>query len=93
VKQGQMIASFIEELAEHIHSGNTAVIYLDHLAEMRKDFEQMELPKTREEFEIRAALLHFIKEMEQYLLIKREFKGLDTRKKAPVRKLTENPAK
>ena len=29
VKQGQMIADFIEELAEHIHAGNTANIYLD----------------------------------------------------------------
>lgn len=93
VKQGQMIASFIEDLAKHIHSGNTAVIYLDQLAEMRKDFEQMDLPKTREEFEIRAALLHFIKEMEQYLMIKRGFKGLDTKKKMPKEKMKANRAK
>ena len=41
----------------------------------------MDLPKTREEFEDRAALLHFTKEMEQYLIIKRSFKGLDGKKK------------
>jgi uncharacterized membrane protein YgaE (UPF0421/DUF939 family) len=93
VKQGKMLASFIEEIADQIHAGNTAVMFLDQLAEMRKDFEQMELPKTREEFEIRAALLHFIKEMEQYLLIKRGFNGLDSKKKVPKSKLTENPAK
>ncbi|MBB6444808.1 aromatic acid exporter family protein [Bacillus benzoevorans] len=81
VTQGRMIAAFIEELAEHIHSGNTAVLYLDQLAEMHHAFEKMELPKTREEFEIRAALLHFIKEMEQYLLIKQAFKGMEDRKK------------
>lgn len=77
VKQGKMIASFIEELAENIHTRNTAILYLEQLTEMRKEFEQMELPKTREEFEIRAALFHFIKEMEQYLLIKHSFQRED----------------
>ncbi|WP_338451699.1 aromatic acid exporter family protein [Niallia oryzisoli] len=76
VEQGKMIADFIEELAEHIHAGNTADIYLDKLNEMHKVFENMELPKTRKEFEVRAALLHFVKEMEQYLLIKRNFRGI-----------------
>jgi uncharacterized membrane protein YgaE (UPF0421/DUF939 family) len=37
----------------------------------------MELPKSREEFEVRAALLHFIKEMESYLIIKSQFKGME----------------
>ena len=43
---------------------------------MSLSFEEMELPKTREEFEVRADLLHFIKEMEQYLNIKSTFKGI-----------------
>lgn len=76
VEQGKMIADFIEELAEHIHAGNTAHIYLEKLKEMHRVFENMDLPKTRSEFEIRAALFHFIKEMEQYLLIKQNFKGI-----------------
>lgn len=94
VTQGKMIADFIEELAEHIHSGNTAIIYLEQLAEMKTEFEQMALPKTREEFEIRASLLHFIREMEQYLLIKRAFKGIDgSEKKASGRKRADQPGK
>ena len=36
----------------------------------------MELPKTREEFEIRAALLQLVNEMNRYLIIKSSFKGL-----------------
>lgn len=76
VEQGKMIADFIEDLSEHIHGGNTADIYLEKLNKMYIEFEKMELPKTREEFEIRAALFHFINEMEQYLLIKRSFKGI-----------------
>lgn len=76
VEQGEMIADFIEELSEHIHPGNTAIQFLEKLYRMRISFEDMELPKTREEFEARAALLHFVKEMEQYLIIKSSFKGL-----------------
>lgn len=78
IEQGKMIADFVEELSEHIHGGNTADIYLEKLNEMHLAFEEMELPKTREEFEIRAALFHFINEMKQYLLIKRSFKGINT---------------
>ncbi|CAM3745426.1 aromatic acid exporter family protein [Aeromicrobium ponti] len=79
VEQGEMIADFIEELSEHIHPGNTAIQFLEKLYRMRVSFEDMELPKTREEFEARAALLHFVKEMEQYLIIKSSFKGLKDR--------------
>lgn len=79
VEQGEMIADFIEELSEHIHPGNTAIRFLEKLYRMRVSFEDMELPKTREEFEARAALLHFVKEMEQYLIIKSSFKGLKDR--------------
>ncbi|MCS0786806.1 FUSC family protein [Cytobacillus pseudoceanisediminis] len=79
VEQGEMIADFIEELSDHIHPGNTAIQFLEKLYRMRVSFENMELPKTREEFEARAALLHFVKEMEQYLIIKSSFKGLKDR--------------
>jgi uncharacterized membrane protein YgaE (UPF0421/DUF939 family) len=72
--QGKMIAEFLEELSENIKPGNTAHIYLGKLKEMKKEFEEMELPKTREEFEVRAALLQLVKEMHEYLIIKSSFK-------------------
>ncbi len=70
VKQGEMVAAFLEELSENIHPGNTAHIYINKLKDMKKEFEEMELPKTREEFEIRAALLQLINELNEYLIIK-----------------------
>ena len=76
VKQGHMVAEFLEELSENIHPGNTAFIYLDKLREMKNEFEGMDLPKTREEFETRAALLQLVKEMNSYLIIKSSFKGI-----------------
>ncbi|WP_064090907.1 aromatic acid exporter family protein [Rossellomorea aquimaris] len=76
IEQGNRIAEFLEELSEHIHPGNTALFYLKKLYDMKVEFEQMELPKTREEFETRAALYQFVQEMEQYLLLKSSFKGI-----------------
>lgn len=78
VIQGKMVADFLEELSRNIHPGNTAHIYIGKLREMKKEFEDMELPKTREEFETRAALLQLVKEMNSYLIIKSSFKGIDS---------------
>ncbi|WP_160721528.1 aromatic acid exporter family protein [Bacillus sp. USDA818B3_A] len=88
VVQGKMVAAFLEELSENIHPGNTAHIYIDKLREMKKEFEEMELPKTREEFEVRAALLQLVNEMNEYLIIKSSFHVIQTsaheKKKAVV---------
>lgn len=80
-EEATMIAAFIEDLSENIHPGNTADIYLGKLAVLRTHFGQMELPKVREEFESRASSLHFMKEMEQYLWIKKSFKGMNLEEK------------
>lgn len=79
VMQRDMIADFIEELANGINPGNSADIYLDKIMAMKQEFQNMEMPKTREEFEARSALLHFVNEMEQYLIIKSTFKGLNNK--------------
>lgn len=78
IEQSKMIANFLHELSLNIHPGNTAHKFLVQLLEMKKSFEEMELPKTREEFEARAALYHFVKEMEHYLIIKSQFKGMES---------------
>ncbi|MCM3586408.1 aromatic acid exporter family protein [Mesobacillus maritimus] len=77
VEQGELIADFMEELSEAVKPGNTVLVYLEKLYRMKTEFETMELPKTREEFEARASLLHFVNEMESYLLLKRSFKGIN----------------
>ncbi|MGJ7921282.1 aromatic acid exporter family protein [Neobacillus sp. LXY-4] len=81
VIQREMIADFIEELAHGINPGNSSYIYLDKLMCMKQEFENMEMPKSREEFEARSALLHFTNEMERYLIIKSTFKGLNNSKR------------
>jgi uncharacterized membrane protein YgaE (UPF0421/DUF939 family) len=87
VKQGKMTAEFFDELSEHIHPGNTANLFLEKLKLLKLAFEDMPLPKTREEFESRAALFQIVKEIEQYLIIKSTFKGMS--KIANQKKLNE----
>jgi uncharacterized membrane protein YgaE (UPF0421/DUF939 family) len=89
VKQGHMVANFLDELSENIHAKNTAYIYLEKLNEMKKIFEEMELPKTREEFEVRAALLQLVNEMNEYLIIKGSFKGIETSSKVNEKRKVE----
>ncbi|MGC4376481.1 aromatic acid exporter family protein [Fictibacillus sp. Mic-4] len=72
--QGKKLGDFFGNLGEAVHPGNTAVLFLEELNEMRSDFRQMPLPVEREEFETRAKLFYLLNEIERYLIIKREFK-------------------
>lgn len=72
--QNMMIADFTDRLSESIHQYNTAEGLLKSLQQLRDSFKEMELPKTRDEFENRAMLYQFLNDLEQFLLIKNEFK-------------------
>ncbi|WLR49703.1 aromatic acid exporter family protein [Bacillus tianshenii] len=73
----ERIAELIEEISDSVHPGNTAQYFLDKLESLRGDFREMELPATRQEFEVRASLFHFLNELEKYLILKRYFKKSD----------------
>ncbi|WP_458412570.1 aromatic acid exporter family protein [Schinkia sp. CFF1] len=73
----QMIADLIDDIADNVHSGNTAIIFLTKLEDLHRTFKDMPLPQTREEFEIRASLLNFLWELENYLNIKRYYRESD----------------
>lgn len=72
VKQKEMFAAFLAYLSQNVHSGNTTSISLNRLEELKATVRETELPKTREEFEIRANLFYLIFEMENYLNIKKK---------------------
>lgn len=76
VDQSKMMAEFIEELAENIHPGNTALFFIGKLQKMKAEFSEMELPKTRDEFETRAALFQLMNEIQHYLQLKSLFNGI-----------------
>ena len=70
VNRGEMFAEFLENLSRNVHSGDTTDISLNELEELNASIRKTELPKTREEFEIRANLFYLIFEVENYLNIK-----------------------
>lgn len=72
VKQKEMFADFLENLSRNVHSGDTTDISLNELEELNSIIRKMELPKTREEFEVRANLFYLIFEMKNYLNIKKK---------------------
>src|SRR5699024_11600708 len=50
-KTSEKIALFFEDLSDAVHPGNTAVLFLERLNELRREFHTEELPKTQERSE------------------------------------------
>ncbi|OCA89473.1 aromatic acid exporter family protein [Pradoshia sp. D12] len=65
-EQNEMVADFVDDLGANIEDRNRLLLKLQNL---RGKFENMDLPKTREEFETRAALLILINKIEQFIEI------------------------
>lgn len=70
-EQSHRMADLFDELSEAIHPGNTAVIHLNTVRQLKRQFEEDELPKSRTEFETRANLFRLLHEIEQYLVLKK----------------------
>lgn len=75
-EQAPLIAAFLEDLSEHVHSGNTASHFLEKLSKVKEEFAKMPLPEDHETFLAMAAMYQFIEEMDEYLIIKQSFKGM-----------------
>ena len=73
VEQMKVMSDFTLCVSENIREMNDCKELLRELDILRSEFKKMELPKTREEFESRAQLLQFLNDMEEFLLIKRNF--------------------
>lgn len=72
-EQTHMISKFTKKVAEQIKDSNDCKELLEELEILKSDFKKMSLPKTREEFENRAQLLQFLNDMEDLLIIKKNF--------------------
>lgn len=83
VQEAVIVADFLQDLGEHVHSGNTASHFREKLEQVKLDFAQLPLPKNHEQFLAQAALYQFIEEMDRYLEIKQSFKGLKVKKERP----------
>lgn len=82
-----LVADFFLQLADSVHPGNTAFLFLSELENLRETFKEKELPQTQEEFETRASLFQLINELEAYLKIKNRFKKPDVKNLSKEKKI------
>lgn len=73
LEQMALMSKFLEKVSENIKEKNDCEELINNLEKLRTTFKNMELPKTREEFENRAQLLQLLHDIEEFLTIKRTF--------------------
>ena len=73
-EQTRLLSEFTNNVAINIHEDNDCIKLIDKLDFLRKYYKMMELPKNRIEFENRALLFQFLNDLEDFLIIKKEFK-------------------
>ncbi|MBU3134862.1 aromatic acid exporter family protein [Clostridium gasigenes] len=72
-EQTKLIAEFTNNVAENITEDNDCKELMKNVLLLREEFKEMELPKSRDEFENRAQLLQFLNDIEEFLNLKRNF--------------------
>ncbi|MBU3145474.1 aromatic acid exporter family protein [Clostridium sp. CF012] len=73
-EQTRILSDFTDNVAINIHEDNDCIELISELTLLKKDYKMMELPKNRNEFENRALLFQFLNDLEDFLIIKKEFK-------------------
>lgn len=73
-EQTKLLSEFTQDVAVNIHADNDCRALIEKLNVLREEYKSMELPKNRDEFENRALLLQFLNDLEDFLMLKREFK-------------------
>lgn len=72
-RQANPISEFIAYISKSFHECNDAGELLSKLEDLYQYFTQEELPATRAEFESRAILFQILKEVENFLQIKKDY--------------------
>lgn len=71
--QAKLIAGLIEHISGSFHEYNNALELLTELNAVKLSMREQPLPTEREEFENRAVLFQILLELEQFLVMKKEF--------------------
>ncbi len=71
--QADALAEFVRHIAASFHERNNITGLLTILEQLKEHFRLEPLPLTREEFENRATLYQIMKELEYFLMLKRNF--------------------
>ncbi|BBH19767.1 hypothetical protein Back11_11120 [Paenibacillus baekrokdamisoli] len=83
--QGELVAELFDHLADDVKSDVYEGAVEQSLTELKERFRSMPLPVTREEFEIRAAILRLMHDLLRYLEIAKRWKKQKDSRKAVTR--------
>ncbi|NME81826.1 aromatic acid exporter family protein [Clostridium sp. SM-530-WT-3G] len=72
--QTRMLSEFTHGVALNIYADNDCRELIEKINLLREGYKKMELPRDRREFENRALLFQFLNDLEDFLIIKKEFK-------------------
>lgn len=75
-EQTLIMSDFTKDVAMNIYDGNDCIELLYKLKKLRFGYREMELPKTRDEFENRAMLFQFLNDLEDFLTLKKDFRKM-----------------
>lgn len=71
--QAEVIAGYIRYMKEYVLEMNVPTKQLEALKQIFRDMGKEPLPVTREEFESRALLYHILMDLEEFLVLKKQF--------------------
>lgn len=71
--QTMMLSELTKNVALNIYVDNDCVELIEKLDLLREEYKKMDLPKNRDEFENRALLYQYLNDLEDFLVIKREY--------------------
>ena len=71
--QAQMVAGLLAQIEQEYDRDNTVEKLLERLTIFYENMKEQPLPESREEFEARAVLFYVLKQVEEFLKIKRKF--------------------
>ena len=72
-RQAEQVAKLLQAIEQEYHKDNTVESLLAELENLFYEMKKEDLPISREEFEARAILFYILKQLEKFLLLKREF--------------------
>ena len=71
--QAPVIADFFEQISQEYAKTNDVKELFMTLHELLRSMKNQSLPQNREEFESRAVLFYILKQLEEFLILKRNF--------------------
>lgn len=72
-KQNEILAQLFQQTADQLHESNPVIDLTKDIESMLNDFRKSELPKTRDEFENRAALFVLLNDFSRFIQLKKDF--------------------